>query len=552
MSIPKPRICVFSGPRATIANSPPLVTSNKGRLPGEKQIPSKLDHLVPQVLYEPVTVKIRKFSAHPLERDAAQVYYDDGKDYLEVTLNPEDGPYPLPYVARRNKEGSSKGVPFEANDLLDAAIDYGGRQSFYPDSSQLFKEIDRTIYGRSEDGEGGMLGSKADFDFVRVLPSGSYTSKGEVSGVDFFPYKPYARAKNVRRGDLARVTNIVQNAVSTGNYEGVIWLEGSPHIEETLYWLNLLIDTDLPIVGNAAQRTHGELSNDGDRNIVDAVDYILSKKGRGVGAVSIQDQVIFASREVKKGDDRPGGYKATGGHGGILGTVKSGSVTVWYRPNFKHTSSSEVNMRKIPERVEFYDRLDDSKPTFIQVKKGDLHKNGNGEGELLSESIPRVHIVKYSHYSQEDENENPDDEVDILARISRALEDQSDHDGGLIGVESKRSNKPKMHGFVLEGSSPYAKGTIPQMKALQIATFSGMPVVRVGRSDPGGRVVTDENDFTIEGSNLDANKARILLIASLLKLGRLPKAKDARNPTSKEKDEARERLREFQNIFESH
>ena len=29
----KPRIAVFSGPRSTIANSPTLVTGNKGRLP---------------------------------------------------------------------------------------------------------------------------------------------------------------------------------------------------------------------------------------------------------------------------------------------------------------------------------------------------------------------------------------------------------------------------------------------------------------------------------------------------------------------------------------
>ena len=122
----KSRIVVFSGANTTVANSPPLVTSNKGRLPGDRLIPGRYDHLVPQLLYEPVTVKIRKFSAHPLEEDAVEVYHDNGKDYYEVTLVPEDGPYLLPYMARR-KDGTKDGAPFEASDLNNPALSFGGR-----------------------------------------------------------------------------------------------------------------------------------------------------------------------------------------------------------------------------------------------------------------------------------------------------------------------------------------------------------------------------------------------------------------------------------------
>src|SRR5262249_56040465 len=75
---------------------------------------------------------------------------------------------------------------------------------------------------------------------------------------------------------LARLTNVVQAALASGQYAGAIWLEGSPFVEETSYWLNLLIDTTVPIVGNASQRAHGAASNDGDRNIIDAVDYLVS------------------------------------------------------------------------------------------------------------------------------------------------------------------------------------------------------------------------------------------------------------------------------------
>src|ERR1044072_1980253 len=70
-------------------------------------------------LAAPVTVYVKQFSAHPLERDAAELYAPpDG--YLdpngrfhterqgprdipvyEVILRPEDGLYPLPYMARQ-------------------------------------------------------------------------------------------------------------------------------------------------------------------------------------------------------------------------------------------------------------------------------------------------------------------------------------------------------------------------------------------------------------------------------------------------------------------
>ena len=526
----KPRIVVFSGPNSTIANSPTLVTGNKGRLPGETLLPGRFDHLVPQMLHESVTVRIKKFSAHPLEADAREVYHDDSKDYYEVELRPEDGPYLLPYVARR-ADGSSKGVPFEDSDLKDPAINHGGRQFFFPDASRMFAEIDRTLPGRDEHGQGNILDLKADYDFIRALPPGGYTKQGEILGVDYFPYRPLDR--NPRYRDLARVTNTVQSTLHNGNYAGGIWLEGSPSIEETIYWLSLLIDTELPIAGIASQRPHGQLSNDGDRNIVDAVDYIMSGQGNGLGGVGVQDERIFAAREFKKDDDRPGNYKATGGHGGILGTVGP-PVTIWYKPTYKHTSHSEVNLTRLPFEVEFPDFVADTIPTRVAIK--------NSDGSLRGESIPRVHIVKYGKYMEEDETGNPDHEVDILARIEKALAEQ----------RSTNEGAPKLHGIVLEGSSPYGTGTQGQMAALELAALSGMPVVRVGRSDPGGRVPSDPTDLTIEGSNLDTNKARLLLMAAMLKLGRLPKARDPRRPTHSEREATIARIAEFQEIFETH
>ncbi|MCZ6892241.1 MAG: asparaginase domain-containing protein [Chloroflexi bacterium] len=524
----KPRIAVFSGPTSTIANSPTLVTSNKGRIPGDRMLAGRFDHLIAQLLYEPVRVKIKKFSAHPLEEEAKATYHDDGKDYYEVELRPEDGSYLLPYMARR-----ADGSPFEESDLMNAAIGFGGRQFFFPDASRIFADIDRSIPGRDEDGEANILDRQADFDFVRALPPAGYPQRGEVSGEDYFPYKPFPVYMRPRYRDLATVANTVQSTLASGKYAGGIWLEGSPTVEETSYWLSLIVDTDLPIAGIASQRTHGQLANDGDRNIVDAVSYVLSGRGSGLGAVGVMDERIYAAREFKKADDRPGNYKATGGHGGILGNVGP-PVTIWYKPAYKHTSESDVNLSRLPEWVEFPDVAGDATPARVQVK--------NVDGTLRWESIPRVHIVKYGAYMDEDSSHNPDHEVDILARIQRGLEQE----------RSTNAGASPFHGFVFEGTSPYGTGSGSQDTALAIAAFSGMPVVRVGRADPGGPIPLGRSPWTIGGSNLDTNKARLLLIASMLKLGRLPKAKDPRNPTPAERKAVIARTGEFQRIFDTH
>ena len=306
----KPRIAVFSGPTATIQNSEPLVTSNKARhkygLPlrtNPDGSPLRFDALRPQRLAAPVTVYVEQFSAHPLERDAAELYappdgYLDPSGVFhterqgprdipvyEVTLRPEDGLYLLPYMARQ-----ANGQAWEDDGAMPQAPADQCRQPFYPDASRLFEEIDRL--GIGDDGLASLLSSKADYDFYRAVPSGGYTKglpaskrsdvgEGDITpealGQDFFPYRPPYLRWEPPMASLARLTNVVQQALASGQYTGAIWLEGSPFVEETSYWLNLLIDTPVPFVGNASQRAHGAVSNDGDRNIIDAVDYIMSR-----------------------------------------------------------------------------------------------------------------------------------------------------------------------------------------------------------------------------------------------------------------------------------
>jgi len=565
--VEKPKIAVFSGPTATIQNSEPLVTSNKARenygLPPRLNpdgTPMRFDVLRAQKLAAPVTVYIEQFSAHPLERDAAELYappdgYLDSsgafhkqptgpndKAVYAVTLRPEDGLYPLPYMARQANgqaweiDGTEKNVPAELC-----------RVPFFPDGSRLFEEIDRL--GISDEGVGCLLTAKADFDFYRALPSGGY-AKGrafgertdvgegdipaEIRGTDFFPYRPGYLRNEPPMAALARVTNVVQQALRSGQYLGGIWLEGSPFVEETIYWLNLLIDTHVPIVGNSSQRPHGAIGNDGDRNIVDSVDYITSKiwadeNGRDcIGAVAILDEQIFTARDVQKADARPGGYVATGGHGGIIGRMgHPGAPQFSFKTVKQHTYTSAVNLSQLPKEVQG-SRIQGSTAGTIAVPIKD------SAGNLLSTAIPKVTIVKHARYLPEDTSGDASSEVDILARIEKNLRDAP------------------LAGFIAEGSAPFGSMSNAVDAALKRATFSGMPVVNVSRGNAAGFVDKSRHPLAIPGSNLTATKARLLLMACLMKFGSLPSAADPAHPTQVEIDAVKAKLAQYQEVFDTH
>jgi L-asparaginase len=564
--VKKIRIAHLAGPNATITNTPPLVTSNKARrkygLPLLQDVDgnaSRFDVLRPQALAAPATLYVEQFSAHPLEADAAELYAPpDGflnsegefsenrrspqdRPVYKIEIGPDDGYYPLPYMARQ-----ANGQPWETDGASDRAPRQQTRQPFMPDGSRVFEEVDRLGIGRY--GIGNQISDKADVDFFRIAPSGGYT-KGlaaakrkdigegdiapEVPGKDFFPYRPRHLQRSPPRMVLARITNKVQAILASGDYSGAIWTQGSPRIEETMYWLNLVLDVTVPVCGNAAQRYNGMISNDGPKNLTDSVEYLASKawadeNGRDrVGTVLVQDQRVFASRDVMKADARPGGYVATGGHGGVVGTAGGAAGAVLrYVPVMRHTYCSEVNVTKLPSSVEGL-VADGSGPRVVTVRVK------NAEGELLDTAIPKVSIVKDASYSEDDYDGDPAQEVDIIALTAYKLK------------------SAPLAGFVLEGLSPYGRpASTSRMRAMMRAAYTGFPVVLVGRGNTEG-FSTGFAPF-IGGSNLTATKARILLMLCIMKYGMLPPAREPANPTPQEAEAVAKRVKLYQAIFDTH
>ncbi|MEM0938807.1 MAG: asparaginase domain-containing protein [Bacteroidota bacterium] len=554
----KPKIAVFSGPTATIQNSYPLITSNKARIARNLPLlrndigePILFDRLYYQKIAAPVIVYIEMFTAHPLEGDVAEIYgQPDGyigkrgrfskskksssdKPVLKVVLKPEDGLYPLPYMSVQ-----ADGKPWDATFAYPGAPFAESRQTFYPDGSRILEEIERN---------GGNIYGLAEYDFYRPAPAGGYT-KGlpelertdigvgdippEKLGEDFFTYGPYGASQN--RMQLAKATNMVQKVMASGDYHGSIWLEGSPSIENTSYWMGLLIDSEAPLVFNAAQRMRGLVSADGDQNIIDGINYIISDvwaddSGKTkIGSVLIQAQTIYSTREVQKGDAKPGGYVTTGGFGGIVGSMGYGAKLT-FLPVRKHTHTSEVNLTKIPRSVSGVTVDDDGTINLVDVQVKDR------DGYLVPDMMPMVSIFKSARWKTENDGSNdPSTEIDILARLEDNL------------------SKYKLAGFVGEGMAPYGSMIGPMNAAMELAALSGYPVLKAARGNAGGFMNTNPNNLFIEGGNITSTKGRMLLMACILRFGMYPPAEDPKNPTEDEISAIKEKIKRYQEVFHTH
>lgn len=551
----RPRIAVFAGPTATVLNSPPLIT----REAGGPQAPT--DTLRAQRLARPAVVYIEPMTAHPLERDSADLYGspdclldDEGEEHSpsdppkdgrrlravhRVVLRPEDGLFHLPYAAR-----TKLGTPWEGTGLSDGAPEEEQRQTFFPDAARLYEEIDR--FGIDDTGRGRILSRLASFDFFRAIPSGGYrhglseelrtdepvedlVGEGDIEperrGGGYFPYAPRHLRADPPPAALARATNLLQEVLASGEYSGGQWLEGSPVAEESLYWFSLLLDISVPLVGHVAQRTHGSLSADGDRNIVDGIRYIAGGAwadddgADAVGPVLVADQVVYAAREVAKTDARPGNYVATGGFGGVVGRVdSSGSSVVTYRPAYRFTHRSQLNLSRLQPTV--MGRGAHGSERSLRVL--------DASGRLRPDSMPVVSIVVYGRY------------VESCC--------------GPHQVESWLEHAGQAHplaGIVGEGANPYGHLDAATDRALRHAVLGGVPVVKCGRG--GTRGFTPRQDpWAVSANNLTASKARILLMAALLKLGALPAAADPSNPTPEEEAATIAAVQRYQELFDAH
>jgi L-asparaginase len=309
---------------------------------------------------------------------------------------------------------------------------------------------------------GGTIAGVATSASSTIYKAGSLDVKdliGAVSGLDKLANLKYKQVYNKDSGDitLSDWTNLasqVQEAVNKSDINGVVITHGTDTMEETAYFLSLVISTNKPIVLVGSMRPATAISSDGPLNLYNAVAVAASPSSKDKGVIVAMNGDILSGRGVTKTNTiSVQTFKDL--NAGPIGTVAMGSV------NYNPTALS----------------VKDSAP--FKVNK--------------DTKLPNVEIL-YA-YAGVDDNmwqkvlETPDLKGIVIAGVG---------DGNIPSYESDFLKKARAMGIVIVRSS------------------------RVGSGD----VTYDYNNLDSQYDLIDANelnpqKARILLMLSLLKTNKV-------------------------------
>jgi L-asparaginase len=126
---------------------------------------------------------------------------------------------------------------------------------------------------------------------------------------------------------------------------GVVVTHGTDTIEETAYFLNLVVKSKKPVVMTAAMRPSTALSADGPLNFFNAVAVAASKEAAGRGVlVVVNDWIHGASSLTKTSTTAVQTFLSP--ISGLIGTIAYGEIE-WYRgPVGRNTATSEFTVDK--------------------------------------------------------------------------------------------------------------------------------------------------------------------------------------------------------------
>jgi glutamin-(asparagin-)ase len=145
--------------------------------------------------------------------------------------------------------------------------------------------------------------------------------------------------------NLMQLGRRVSALVKQADVDGIVITHGTDTLEETAYFLNLVIRTDKPIVVVGSMRPGTALSADGALNLLNAVTVAASKDAAGKGVLVTMNDEIQSGRDVSKTVNiKTEAFKS---QWGPLGMVVEGR-NYWFRaPVKRHTAQSEFNIDEI-------------------------------------------------------------------------------------------------------------------------------------------------------------------------------------------------------------
>jgi L-asparaginase len=140
-----------------------------------------------------------------------------------------------------------------------------------------------------------------------------------------------------------KLAHRVNDVLQSSDVDGVVITHGTDTMEETAYFLNLVVKSDKPVVLVGSMRPATAVSADGPANLFNAVAATADPRARGRGVLVVINDEIHAARNVTK-MNTTNVETFESPNRGAAGLVSAGKIA-WFEPMDKrHTTRSQFNI----------------------------------------------------------------------------------------------------------------------------------------------------------------------------------------------------------------
>jgi len=190
----------------------------------------------------------------------------------------------------------------------------------------------------------------------------------------------------------------INELLAQDDVDGIVITHGTDTMEETAYFLNLVVHSKKPVVLTCSMRPSTALSADGPLNIYNAVAVAGNKDSWGRGVMVVTNDRIHSGREVVK-TSTTAVETFMSPLVGSLGTVNYGKVNFVDLPHKKNTYESEFNVDNLSSlpRVDVIAIYEDAPGDLIKAAV-DLGAKGIVTSGLGNGNMPKscVEALKYA------------------------------------------------------------------------------------------------------------------------------------------------------------
>ncbi|HSE31562.1 MAG TPA: type II asparaginase [Pyrinomonadaceae bacterium] len=191
---------------------------------------------------------------------------------------------------------------------------------------------------------------------------------------------------------MLKVAKRINELMAKDDVDGFVITHGTDTMEETAFFLNLVVKGDKPVVMVGSMRPSTAVSADGPLNLYNAVGVAVDPNARGRGVLVVMNDWIHAAHSLTK-TSTTAIQTFMSPLRGVVGVATYGKNDFYNSPEWKHTSKSEFNVdgvTKLP-RVDIVFACADMPPDLIDASVANGAKGiviaGVGNGNMNKASL---------------------------------------------------------------------------------------------------------------------------------------------------------------------